>query len=123
MVLVQILWKCFEYLRGMSDLHASGEKSEIYFGGVELSMQHAIMHAIPYRKRTFPCQYLRPPLSIKRLTHRLCQPLVERLSKKCAHGLLKIAHILANSHCYSLYLQELLVFGLWCSCNLSTLFT
>jgi len=72
LALLLTIWKYFEQFSGMSRLYASGEKSEIYFGGVDSPVQDSILKAIEYRTGIFPFRYLGLPLSTKRLSHYLC---------------------------------------------------
>ncbi|XP_047251450.1 uncharacterized protein LOC124886623 [Capsicum annuum] len=63
-------------------LKANMSKSQVYFGGVEITVQQSIMQILEYEKGDLPFKYLGMPFSSKKLTISQCMPLVNKITTK-----------------------------------------
>jgi len=73
------LFEAFNLFSAASGLKANQSKSSIYFGGVALNVQEAILTKFGLTKGELTFKYLRVPLSSKKLTVMQCQPLVKKI--------------------------------------------
>ncbi|XP_075076376.1 uncharacterized protein LOC142163027 [Nicotiana tabacum] len=76
---IQMLFDCFQEFSTTSGLSANRDKSSIYFGGVDATVQQQIMELTGFTKGELLIRYLGIPLSTKGLSVLQCQPLLEKM--------------------------------------------
>nr|XP_016457391.1 PREDICTED: uncharacterized protein LOC107781232 [Nicotiana tabacum] len=76
---IQMLFDCFHEFSTTSGLSANRDKSSIYFGGVDATVQQQIIKLTGFTKGELPIRYLGVPLSTKRLSELQCQLLLEKM--------------------------------------------
>ncbi|KAJ9536695.1 LOW QUALITY PROTEIN: hypothetical protein OSB04_un000168, partial [Centaurea solstitialis] len=73
---VEVLKKTLSLFALRSGLAPNLQKSDVFFGNVDLSVREAILHYLPFRAGTFPIRYLGVPLSPVSLKPADLNPLV-----------------------------------------------
>jgi len=63
----------------MASLCTSVDNSEMYFGGVDERVESHILESTGISRGSFPIRYFGLPFSSKRLTHIMCQFLIEKI--------------------------------------------
>lgn len=66
----------------VSSLHASPEKTVVYFGSVKLDIQDRILQKYWFLEGDFPFKYLGMPITARRLTMTDCDVIVDKMLRR-----------------------------------------
>ena len=83
------LWKCFNKFSKLSGLHANAKKSDLYLRGADAYEKQRIFGTIGFAIGTSPFRYLGLPMSSKSLSHKMCQPLLDKISQRISSWTMK----------------------------------
>lgn len=79
---VEVIKRALLIFKDKSGLSPSLEKSEVFFGNVDVDTKNAILNCLPFRSGVFPIRYLGVPLSPARLRVSDFNPLVVKFKHR-----------------------------------------
>ncbi|XP_074304832.1 uncharacterized protein LOC141639656 [Silene latifolia] len=79
---IQAVDRCLKQFAAYSGLQVNPMKSNLYFGGVPVSVKNLILASTGYVEGDLPVRYLGIPLFSSRLTHKMFSPLLEKIRDK-----------------------------------------
>ncbi|XP_050238237.1 uncharacterized protein LOC126687724 [Mercurialis annua] len=79
----------FAFHSGLSVLSLNENKSCIYFSGLREDIKSCIMHELGFSEGTLPIKYLGMPLISKRLSKEDCRGLIEKITKRITHWIVR----------------------------------
>lgn len=79
-------------------LKASPTKCKVYFGGVAEDMQQKILAINGFVVGSLPFKYLGVPLVSRKLTAKLCRPLIDKIVSKITHWTTKLLSYADKQH-------------------------
>lgn len=79
MICSQLYCRTLKAFALISGLHASPDKTAIYFMNVKDEVQQRILQITWFKKGSFPFRYLEVPITSKRLSKPSCDILIDRI--------------------------------------------